>query len=32
VGEVVVEGGERLSGGPGGLDIQQFVDAVAAAG
>ncbi|MEV0634011.1 hypothetical protein AB0I77_03350 [Streptomyces sp. NPDC050619] len=32
MGEVVVEGGERVGGGPGGVDVEQFVDAVAAVG
>ncbi|MFJ3219701.1 hypothetical protein ACIPLC_27770 [Kitasatospora sp. NPDC086801] len=31
-GEVVVQGGEGVSGGPGGLDVEEFVDASAAAG
>ncbi|WP_406099844.1 hypothetical protein [Streptomyces sp. NBC_01013] len=32
VGDVVVDGGEGVGGGPGGLDVEQFVDAVAAPG
>jgi hypothetical protein len=31
-GEVVVEGGEGVGGGPGGLDVEQLVNAAAAAG
>lgn len=32
VGEAVVEGGDGVGGGPGGFDVQQLVDPVAAAG